>query len=366
MRSSHTFPVIIHVDMDAFFASCEQQVNPELRGKAIAVGGSPEGRGVVAAASYEARKFGVRSAMPAAKAKTLCPHLIFVRPNGRRYSEFSRKIHSVFAEVTSLIEPLSLDEAFLDVSTNWLKETDPIRIGRYILRRIKQETGLNASVGIAPTKMVAKIASDIEKPCGFVVVRPEEVLSFLEPLPIRKLWGVGPATAKRLERIGIFKVGDVREFTAIELERELGSYGPYLLRLAKGIDNRKVASSRIRKSVGSENTYAKDLLQLTEIDLKIDELLADVLKYVKRKELSPRTITLKVRYHDFETITRSRTVGRASQEFSFWKRVLLDLQENTELGSRPVRLLGVAFSQFIQDKDFEQLKLDLKDVGSTL
>lgn len=352
-----TIRLILHVDMDAFFASCEQKENKELRGKAIAVGGSPSGRGVVAAASYEARAFGVRSAMPAAKAKALCPHLIFVPPNFRLYQSLSRQIFKVFREVTPLVEPLSIDEAFLDVSYNWLRESDPIKVARYIVKRIRQETQLSASVGIGPNKLIAKIASGLNKPNGLVEVSPESVLDFLAPLSVQKLWGVGPATAKRLSEIGILTIGEIRTYSAVELERKFGKFGPYLLRLSKGLDTRPVSTARIRKSVGSENTFSRDLVSLPEIEAKIDSILESVVTYTQNRMLHPRRITLKVRYDDFHTITRSKTRDVASIDFAIWKKVILDLCKQTEIGSRPLRLLGISFSEFSEKSAQTQLDL---------
>ncbi|HUP56393.1 MAG TPA: DNA polymerase IV, partial [Bdellovibrionota bacterium] len=267
---------IIHVDMDAFYTSVEQRDRPELRGKPVVVGGSAEGRGVVASASYEARKFGVRSAMPSKRAAQLCPNLIFVRPNFEKYTEASRRIRAIFESVTELVEPLSLDEAYLDVTENKLGEPLAGKLAILIKRRIRDELQLTASAGVGPNKFVAKIASDLKKPDGLVVVPPERVREFVDPLPVERFWGVGPATAKRLHSLGLRTGKDVRECSLSILEAALGKFGAFLHGLSQGIDDRAVESDWDPKSRGAETTFGKDLLEVPRLQQVLDELSQEV------------------------------------------------------------------------------------------
>jgi DNA polymerase IV len=346
---------IIHVDMDAFYASVEQRDQPELKGRPVIVGGSPEGRGVVAAASYEARKFGVHSAMPCARAKRLCPHAIFVPPHFEKYSAVSRQVFAIFREVTELVEGLSLDEAFLDVTTNNLQEPLAGKVARWIKDRIQQDTQLTASAGVGPCKLVAKLASDFRKPDGLVIVPPEKVEDFLRPMAVDKLWGVGPKTAERLAEIGIRTVEDVRESSAAQLEELLGKYGPYLYELAHGRDDRQVQNDRIAKSHGSETTLDRDTKDRAHVETLIDELSEQIAGTLGR------TVTIKIRYDDFTTITRSRTVKSPIRDARRIAHVAKQLLDETAAGIRPIRLVGVSIGNLVQDGEPYQLELELMD-----
>jgi DNA polymerase-4 len=328
--------------MDAFYASVEQRDKPRLRGKPVAVGGDPDKRGVVAAASYEARAFGVRSAIPMARAVRLCPELIVVRPDFHRYRAVSQSVFALFRAVTPLVEPLSLDEAYLDVTENSWGEP----LGRVVAQRlkaqIKEQTGLTASAGVAPNKFLAKIASAWKKPDGLTVIPPERVEEFLQKLPVDALWGVGPVTAARLRERGIERLVDVRTASADLLRDAVGSSADWLRQLADGIDDRAVEPNREVKSSGSENTYSQDLTDINEIRHEIDEMARDAARWLARKELLCRTVTIKVRYSDFTTITRSHSQAPATRdEDSVASRAVM-LLDRTDATTRPVRLLGVS------------------------
>jgi DNA polymerase IV len=333
---------ILHVDMDAFYASIEQRDNPALRGLPVAVGGDPSGRGVVAAASYEARAFGVRSAIPMARAVRLCPQLVIVHPDFARYRGVSGTIFDIFRSITPLVEPLSLDEAYLDVTENAWGEPLGMRVAQRLKRAIRDATGLTASAGVAPNKFLAKIASGWQKPDGLTVVAPERVESFLHGLAIDALWGVGPVTARKLRAHGIEKLVDVRTRPVDDLRAIVGSTAEWLQRLAHGIDERPVEPNRPRKSVGSENTFARDLRDLAEIGHAVDEMARDVAAWLVRKGLFGRTVTLKVRYGDFTTLTRSHSEVRATQNADAVAARAIALLAKTDAGRRPVRLLGVS------------------------
>jgi DNA polymerase IV len=332
---------ILHVDMDAFYASVEQRDRPELRGQPVAVGGSPDKRGVVAAASYEARTYGVRSAIPMSRAVRLCPSLVIVRPDFNKYRTVSQQVFAIFRSITPLVEPLSLDEAYLDVTENAWGE----QLGTTVARRLKDEirtaTGLTASAGVAPNKFLAKIASGWKKPDGLTVIAPERVESFLQGLPVDALWGVGPVTAKKLRERGIQKLVDVRRADARLLEEAVGSLAGWLQQLAQGIDDRPVCADYEPKSSGSENTFAEDLTDRTQICNEVESMARDAAAWLHRKALYARTVTLKVRYDDFTTITRSHTQSPTRDEPSIVSRAVM-LLERTEAGTRPVRLLGVS------------------------
>ena len=332
---------IIHVDMDAFYASVEQRDNPELRDKPVAVGGSPESRGVVAAASYAARKFGVRSAMPMARAVRLCPELAIVRPNFAKYREASDKVMAILHAATPLVEPLSLDEAYLDVTENLWDEPLAMNVALRIKALIREELRLTASAGVAPNKFLAKIASGWQKPDGLTVIAPERVESFLQKLPVEALWGVGPVTAKKLRGIGVTRLVDIRTTEKSLLESTIGSLTDWLVELAHGRDPRPVEPRRESKSISSETTYATDLKDLKEIEAALDSLATEVAEALQKKDLVARTVTIKVRYSDFRTVTRSHTAQGATdsaQSFRVRARALL---ERTDAARRPVRLLGV-------------------------
>jgi DNA polymerase-4 len=349
---------IIHVDMDAFYASVEQRDRPELRGRPVIVGGRPGMRGVVAACSYEARVFGVRSAMPTTRAQRLCPDAVFVPPRMSRYVEVSRQIRAIFSRITERVEPLSLDEAFLDVTENALGEPLAGKLARLVKAEILRETGLTASAGVGPNKLVAKIASDVNKPDGLMIVPPADVAAFLAPLSASRLWGVGPKTAERLASLGIKTVSDVRGADVALLERQLGRYGAFLSRLAWGDDTREVESRRERKSRGSETTFLEDVSSVTELCATLHELCAELAADLGSADLTARTLTLKLRYGDFTTITRSRSVPRAMKEADNMLELARELLlHGTEAGARSVRLIGVSLSNFVDPHEPEQLWL---------
>ncbi|HEX4348108.1 MAG TPA: DNA polymerase IV [Vicinamibacterales bacterium] len=336
---------IIHVDMDAFYASVEQRDRPELRGQPLAVGGSPEGRGVVAAASYEARKYGVHSAMSMAKAIRLCPPLVIVRPNFERYKTASNAVFSIFREVTPLVEPLSLDEAYLDVTENMWQEPLAMNVAKRLKERIRSETGLTASAGVAPNKFLAKIASGWKKPDGLTVIAPDRVEPFLQQLPVDALWGVGPVTAKKLRAQGIERLVDVRTFDPEALRTAVGSLADWLKQLAAGVDDRPVVPNRKSKSSGAENTYPEDLTDLNVIREEIAGMAYRAVGWLEKRDLFARTVTVKVRYDDFTTITRSHSAAPTRDPRAILARAL-QLLERTDAGTRPVRLLGVSVHNF--------------------
>ncbi len=332
---------ILHIDMDAFYASVEQRDNPALRGKPLVVGGQPDRRGVVAAASYEARAFGVRSAMSMAKAVRLCPSLVIVPPDFSRYTAASSIIFDIYREVTPLVEPLSLDEAYLDVTENSWNEPLATTIAKRLKARIREATGLTASAGVAPNKFLAKIASGWKKPDGLTVIPPDRVEPFLKQLPVDALWGVGPVTARKLRARGITKLTDVRAIDDRVLRDAVGGMSDWLRALANGIDDRPVVPRRAAKSSGSESTYAQDLTDPATIRAEVEQMARDAGSWLERKNLYARTVTIKVRYSDFTTITRSHTRAPTREAGELAGRAVL-LLERTEAGERPVRLLGVS------------------------
>ena len=333
---------IIHIDMDAFYASVEQRDRPELRGKPVAVGGRPEGRGVVAASSYEARAFGVRSAMSMARAVRLCPHLVVVPPEFGKYRAVSSQVFALFRAVTPLVEPLSLDEAYLDVTENAWHEPLAVNVARRLKAQIRETTGLTASAGVAPNKFLAKIASGWKKPDGLTVVAPERVEWFLQQLPVDALWGVGPVTAARLRSIRLERLVDVRTADPDELRRTIGSHADWLINLARGIDERPVEPSRPRKSVGTENTFAEDIGDRARIVEEVEGMAREDAAWLARKGLYAKTVTIKVRYGDFTTITRSDTRLPATRDADELAARAVALLGRSEAGARPVRLLGVS------------------------
>src|SRR5437868_10462953 len=336
---------ILHIDMDAFYASVEQRDDPSLKGRPVAVGGSPTGRGVVAAASYEARAFGVHSAMSMARAVRLCPSLVIVRPDFQKYRDASTAVFSIFREVTPLVEGLSLDEAYLDVTENAWGETLATTVAKRVKARIKDDTRLTASAGVAPNKFLAKVASGWKKPDGLTVISPERVEPFLQQLPVDALWGVGPVTAAKLRARGIERLIDVRT-TDIQLLREaVGSMADWLRQLSNGIDDRPVTPHREAKSSGSENTYPEDLTDIGVIREEISEMAGHAVSWLARKDLMARTVTIKVRYSDFTTITRSHTTAPTREQTAITARAVA-LLDKTQAGRRPVRLLGVSVHNF--------------------
>ncbi|MCA1580669.1 MAG: DNA polymerase IV [Acidobacteria bacterium] len=333
---------ILHVDMDAFYTSVEQRDDPLLRGRPVAVGGSPESRGVVAAASYEARKYGVRSALPMSRAVRLCPELVILRPDFAKYRAVSERVFQIFREVTPLVEGLSLDEAYLDVTENAWGIPLGVDVARRIKTRICEDTGLTASAGVAPNKFLAKIASGWKKPDGLTVIAPERVEAFLQKLPVDALWGVGPVTAKRLRAAGIDRLVDVRAASEETLRGAVGSLAEWLRRLAHGDDDRAVEPDRERKSIGSEETYARDLTEMGRIREEVARLAEASARFLEKKELAARTVVLKLRYSTFQTITRSETRRPATRSADEVRERALALIDKTEAGARPVRLLGVS------------------------
>jgi DNA polymerase IV len=339
---------IIHIDMDAFYASVEQRDNPELRGKPVAVGGSRE-RGVVAAASYEARKFGVHSAMPSVTAKRKCPDLIFVSPRFDAYKAISLQIRDIFAEYTPIIEPLSLDEAYLDVTENLKGIASATHIAEEIRARIRAETELTASAGVSYNKFLAKLASDHRKPDGLFVITPVMGPAFVETLPVRKFHGVGPATAAKMARLGIKAGLDLRAQTLAFLQQHFGKAGSYYFGVARGVDERPVRADRIRKSVGAENTFGVDLFTYEAARDALQDMIDKVWRYCEGSGLRGRTVTLKVKFANFRQITRSRTGQtqiRTRSELELLGNALLEPLFPVANG---VRLLGVSLSSLVEE-----------------
>jgi DNA polymerase IV len=355
---------IIHIDMDAFYASVEQRDNPEYKNKPIAVGGSPQGRGgVVAAASYEARKFGVRSAMPSRKAKQLCPELIFVRPRFHVYQEVSRQIREIFHRYTDIIEPLSLDEAYLDVTLDKQEIGSAIEIATRIRDAIREELNLTASAGISINKFVAKIASDINKPDGLTFIGPSKIETFMESLPVEKFYGVGKVTAQRMKNMGIHTGADLKKIDEQELNRIFGKTGNFFYQIVRGIDHREVQPHRETKSVGAEDTFAYDLETTSEMFPELDKLSTLVHARLMKYGLKGRTITLKIKYHNFKSVTRSHSTEHPTQDRDFIYQTACNLLEASGLEDVKIRLLGISLSNFgnLVSKDSldqtDQLKL---------
>jgi DNA polymerase IV len=332
---------IIHVDMDAFYASVEQMDNPDLTGKPVAVGGNRE-RGVVAAASYEARKYGVRSAMSGKLAAMKCPHLVFVKPRFERYKELSNKIREIFNDYTDLVEPLSLDEAFLDVTENKVGNPSATLIAQEIRKRIKAEIGLNASAGISYNKFLAKTASDINKPNGQAVILPKDAESFLEKLPIEKFFGIGKVTADKMKEIGIHNGYDLKQFSLQYLTKRFGKSGLHFFNIVRGIHLSEVQPNRVRKSLSAENTFDKDLSEFSEWMKALKEIFEELKRRISRSGVIGRTVTLKIKFHDFTIQTRSKTFEQYPETEKIWETVL-ELLEQEELRKK-VRLFGIGIS----------------------
>jgi DNA polymerase IV len=351
---------IIHVDMDAFYASVEQRDNPELRGKPVAVGGSRE-RGVVAAASYEARKFGVRSAMPSVTAKRQCPDLIFVKPRFEVYKAVSQQIREIFAEHTPIIEPLSLDEAYLDVTENLQAIPLARDVALAIRAKIKEVTGLNASAGISYNKFLAKLASDHRKPNGQYVITPDMGPAFVEALPVGKFHGIGPATSAKMNALGLHTGLDMRNQTAEFMQANFGKAGSYYYWISRGVDHREVRANRIRKSVGAENTFFSDLTEFDAMAAELQPLIDKVWRHCEDKATRGRTVTLKVKFADFEQITRSRTVAGTVGSRAELEATSAELLRALFPMDRAVRLLGISISGFAlgEIQDPEQIALEL-------
>ena len=333
---------ILHLDMDAFFASVEQLDRPELRGKPVAVGGDANRRGVVAAASYEARAFGVRSALPMARAVRLCPGLVVVKPNFARYRELAGQIFALYRSVTLLVEPLSLDEAYLDVTENAWDEPLGVAVAKRLKAEVREATGLTASAGVAPNKFLAKIGSGWKKPDGLTVIAPWRVEAFLQKLPVDAIWGVGPVTAGKLRAIGCHRLVDVRAMSDEALRSAVGSYADAIRRFSLGIDDRPVVPDRKAKSCGCEDTYPEDVTDKGHIVAEVIRMAGRCTAWLERKRLLARTVTLKVRYSNFETVTRSATKGDGTRDPEEVAARAVALLERTEAGRRPVRLVGVS------------------------
>ncbi len=338
---------IIHVDMDAFFASVEQRDRPELRGKPVVVGGDPHGRGVVSTCSYEARKYGIHSAMASSIAYKLCPHAVFIRPRFDVYKAVSDQIRKIFYEYTDLVEPLSLDEAYLDVTENKKGIPYATDVAREILKRIREETGLTASAGVSFNKFLAKMASDVNKPNGLYVVTPKIAPQFIDRLPIGKFFGVGKVTEKKMHAMGIKTGADLKKIEREELIRRFGKVGNYYYNIAHGKDDRPVNPHQVRKSIGQERTLSIDIDNRQEMLEILKELAAGVESVIKKKNIKGRTITLKVKYYNFKSITRSITVTEPVCEAAVMMKYAAKLLEKTEAGKKKVRLLGISLSNFI-------------------
>lgn len=347
---------IIHVDLDAFFASAEQLENPGLRGKPVIVGG-PANRGVVAAASYEARKFGLKSGMPISKARRLCPKGVFLPGSHKKYKHYSKLIRNIFDYYTSIVEPLGLDEAFLDVTGSQRLMGAAPDIGRQIKRRIFFEIGLTASVGIAPNKFLAKLASQLEKPDGLVVITKKNALDIIHPLPVSFIWGVGPKVTGELDRLGIRTIGELAETPLMSLEILLGSYAKIIHDFAWGKDDRRVESSHLAKSIGSEKTFDEDLEDREEIHGKLFQIGDKVAQRLRKEGYLARFVTLKVRFSDFNTLTRRAALPKPTDVSSIILQTAEPLLDKVDWKGRRIRLLGISTSGLLKTNYFEQLSL---------
>ncbi len=352
---------IIHIDMDAFYASVEQRDNPALRGRPVIVGGRPNGRGVVAACSYEAREFGIHSAMPSAEAGRRCPQAEFIKPRFSVYQSVSKQIHTVFREFSTLVEPLSLDEAYLDVTESTLLNGSATRIAEEIRSIILQRTGLTASAGVSYNKFLAKIASDMNKPNGLFTILPADGEAFVATLPIGKFYGVGKATEARMHEHGIHTGADLRAWTLPELSAVFGKSAQYYFNVARGLDSRPVRSSRTRKSIGSENTFGENLTNFNDMLTVLERLADKVTEHLQQKELRASTLTIKVRFANFDTFTRSHSQPGGIRNAEQAKRVLPFLLKRAleEHQQASVRLLGVSLSGLEPDNEQDYFQLEL-------
>jgi DNA polymerase-4 len=342
---------IIHIDMDAFYASVEQRDHPEYRGKPIVVGGSPEGRGgVVATASYEARKFGIRSAMPSKRAQQLCPGALFVFPRFPVYKEVSGHIREIFRRYTDIIEPLSLDEAYLDVTEDKQNIGSAIEIAKQIKQAIKDELQLTASAGVSVNKFVAKIASDMNKPDGLTFIGPSSIEDFMERLPVEKFYGVGQVTAGKMKKMGLHTGADLKKLTEDDLVRFFGKSGRFYYKIVRGIDDREVEPHSETKSVGAEDTFPYDLTRLDEMNEELIKLAGKVQERLRKYSLRGRTITLKIKYSDFRQITRSRSVAQAVNDAETILQTAMELLVATNPEAERIRLLGISLSNFREEQ----------------
>ena len=356
---------IIHIDMDAFYASVEQRDHPELRGKAIAVGHAEE-RGVVAAASYEARKYGVRSAMSSLKAKQLCPHIVFVPGRMHVYKEISAQIHAIFHDYTDLIEPLSLDEAFLDVTQNKKGILLAVDIAKEIKQRIREELNLVASAGVSYNKFLAKVASDYRKPDGLCTIHPDQALEFIGNLSIESFWGVGKVTAQKMHTLGIHRGKELQQCTLEMLTRHFGKAGQLYYQFARGIDLRPVQPERIRKSVGCEHTLDKDITKPSSVIIELYHVATELTERLKRNEFSGNTLTLKIKFYDFKQITRSLTQEKELHDLKDILPLAKQLLKEVDYSIRPIRLIGLTVSNPKEEQEekhdmWKQLELEFED-----
>ncbi|HET6266729.1 MAG TPA: DNA polymerase IV [Acidobacteriota bacterium] len=359
MENSGQVRKIIHVDMDMFYAAVELLDRPELRDKPVVVGGSPRSRSVVTTANYVARKFGIRSAMPCAEAYRRCPDTVFLPPDFPKYHKYSQMIRAILYKYTDLVEPLSLDEAYLDVTVNKIDEPSATRIAMAIKKEIFEQTGgLTASAGVAPNMFVAKIASDMNKPDGLTVVPPEKVLEFILPLPVRRIPGIGPVSDAKMEKLEIRTVSDLATKSREFLEEHFRSFGEYLWKIAQGIDDRQVTPSWERKSLGAEDTFARDLLDVRDIEYYLRECAQRVFKVLEKEEKQARTVTLKIKYHDFRTITRRKTIEEFIASPDEIYAIACELLSKTDAGRVKIRLAGISLSNFGKKETPDNPQLD--------
>jgi DNA polymerase-4 len=337
---------IIHVDMDMFYAAVELLEHPELRDQPVVVGGSPNSRSVVTTANYVARKYGIHSAMSCAEAYRRCPQCVFIKPDFAKYHKYSEIIRSIFFKYTDLVEPLSLDEAYLDVTINKIGEASATRLASAIKSEIFDQTRLTASAGVAPNMFVAKIASDFKKPDGLTVVPPEKVLEFIRPLPVRRIPGIGPKSDAHMAELGIRTVADLAAQTREWLEEHFGSFGEYLYDIARGIDEREVTPFWERKSLGAEETFERDLLEIGEIENYLQYCARNVFDQLTKEGKRARTVTLKIKYHNFQSITRRRTLEDFIETADEIFEVARDLLARTDAGRVKIRLAGISLSTF--------------------
>ena len=359
---------IIHVDMDAFFASVEQRDNLSYRGKPLVVGGMPNSRGVVAACSYEAREYGIHSAMPCSQAFRLCPQCLFVPPRFEVYRDISKKIREVFWRYASQVEPLSLDEAYLDVTYTESFAGSATRIAQAIKQGILMETNLVASAGVSYNKFLAKIASDMDKPDGLYVIKPKQGETFVATLPIGKFHGIGPATEAKMHKLDIYTGQDIKALTHEQLKQHFGKSADYYYQISRGVDNRPVRSSRLRKSLGKEVTFAHDVMEVHELIKHLEVLVEKVFNRLEQEKISAKTTTLKVKYANFQQVTRSKTQTNVMTNSAAVKAIIPELLALTEAGKQAVRLVGITMSGFMSENEVqgkkkqtnsEQLKLRL-------
>ena len=355
---------IIHIDMDAFYASVEQRDNPNYRGKPLVVGGSPNQRGVVAAASYEARVYGIHSAMPSRVAQAKCPSLIFVKPRFDVYRAVSQQIHGIFERYTNLMEPVALDEAYLDVTENKQNIPYASTIGRYIREAILEETSLTASAGVSTNKFLAKMASGKNKPNGLTVILPEDAQAFVEQLPIEKFHGIGEVTAAKMHELGIYHGANLKERSLTELVQHFGKVGQYYYKIARGQDDRTVEPNRIRKSIGAETSFAVDLSDVSSMLVELEQIAQSLFQRIHRQKASGRTLTLKVKFSNYQQITRSKTSLTPISELSTISLMAKTLFEAIELGERSIRLLGISLSNLDNVKEVQIVQLPLFELDT--